>query len=90
MSRGPTALLLLIIPTILLGFSYPAQVAENQGANKYDKVVVDWLRPLFETVSANPWIQSFIVILIVVDRNTHSLLTGGRCPWTACDRIFAQ
>ena len=73
MSRGSTSLLLLIIPTILLGFSYPAQVAENQGANKYDKVVVDWLRPLFETVSANPWIQSFIVILITF--TCASLLT---------------
>ncbi len=73
MSRGPTSLLLLIIPAILLIFSGPVQVAENQGATEVEKVVVDWLRPLFETVSTNPWIQSFIVIFITF--TCASLLT---------------
>ena len=37
---------------------------ENQEGKQLDWIVVDTLRPLFETLSANPWIQSFLVILI--------------------------
>ena len=73
MSRGPTSLLLLIITATLLGFSGLVQSAETQESNEIDKVVVDWLRPFFETVSANPWIQSVIVILITL--TCASLLT---------------
>ena len=73
MSRGPTSWLLLLISTALPGFSSPAQAAENQADKELDTMVVDWLRPLFETVSANPWIQSGIVIVITF--TCASLLT---------------
>ena len=73
MSRGPTSWLLLLISTALPGFSSPAQDAENQADKELDTMVVDWLRPLFETVSANPWIQSGIVIVITF--TCASLLT---------------
>lgn len=73
MSRVTASWLLLHILTYIFGFSSPAQAAENQQAEQLDKVVVDWLRPLFEMISANPWIQSIIVILITF--TCASLLT---------------
>jgi len=38
--------------------------AENTDVQKLDTMVIDSLRPLYELVSANPWIQGTIVILI--------------------------
>lgn len=73
MSRGPTSWLLLIISTAFPGSFTLAQAAENQAEKELDTMVVDWLRPLFETVSANPWIQS--VIVIVITFTCASLLT---------------
>jgi small-conductance mechanosensitive channel len=51
---------------MIFGIAPAASAAENQEAKELDWIVVDTLRPLFETVSANPWIQSFLVILITV------------------------
>ena len=73
MSRGPRSWLLLIISTAFPGSFSLAQAAENQAEKELDTMVVDWLRPLFETVSANPWIQS--VIVIVITFTCASLLT---------------
>ena len=73
MSRGTASWLLLVILTAFLGLYRPVRAAENFQGEELDKVVVNWLRPLFEMVSANPWIQSIIVILITV--TCASLLT---------------
>jgi small-conductance mechanosensitive channel len=43
-----------------------AWAAEKQDEKQLDRIVVDTLRPLFETISTNPWIQSFLVLLITV------------------------
>ena len=73
MSRGTASWLLLVILTAFISFYSPVRAAENFQGEELDKVVVNWLRPLFEMVSANPWIQSIIVILITV--TCASLLT---------------
>lgn len=64
MSRRAASLFAGINLTALFSFACPAYVAENKTAKQIDTVVVDSLRPVFEMVSANPWIQGLIVILI--------------------------
>jgi small-conductance mechanosensitive channel len=66
MSRWPATWLLTALLSIFFSISAAASAADNQEAKKLDWIVVDTLRPLFETVSANPWIQSFLVIFITV------------------------
>ena len=70
MSRCPATWFLTSLLSIIFGItaaaSAAASVDESQEAKELDLIVVDTLRPLFETVSANPWIQSFLVILITV------------------------
>lgn len=66
MSRCPALCFLTSLFSIIFGIAPAASAAENQEAKELDWIVVDTLRPLFETVSANPWIQSFLVILITV------------------------
>jgi len=73
MSRGPKSWFLFITLSFLFGFACPAYAAENQEVQQLDTVVVDSLRPLFELISANPWIQGSIVILITF--TCASLLT---------------
>jgi MscS family membrane protein len=41
-----------------------AQAAGSGDVEKLDSMVIDSLRPLYELISANPWIQGIIVILI--------------------------
>ena len=60
---------MVIIFSALFGFACPAYVAEDQVADhikQIDSVVIDSLRPAFELVSSNPWIQSCIVIFITL------------------------
>ena len=66
MSRCPALGFLTSLFSIIFGIAPAASAAENEEAKQLDWIVVDTLRPLFETVSANPWIQSFLVILITV------------------------
>ncbi len=67
MSPGSTLLPLAMMSLIFTGTASSAAAAEKiEETKQIEWLVVDTLRPLFETVSANPWIQSFIVILITV------------------------
>ena len=66
MSRCPALWFLASLFCITFGITATAHALENQEAKQLDWIVVDTLRPLFETVSANPWIQSILVILITV------------------------
>ena len=66
MSRSAATLFLTTLLSVIFGINAAACAAENQQEKQLDWIVVDTLRPLFEAVSANPWIQSFMVILITV------------------------
>jgi len=46
------------------GLVRSAHAAEGADVEKLDTMVIDSLRPLYELISANPWIQGIIVILI--------------------------
>lgn len=46
------------------GLMCSAYAAEKTDVEKLDTMVIDSLRPLYELISANPWIQGIIVILI--------------------------
>ncbi len=50
-----------------------ARAAEPEQARQLDTMVVDSLRPLYELVSSNPWVQGSIVILVTF--TSASLLT---------------
>ncbi len=50
--------------SIIGGLARPAGAAGNGEVEKLDTMVSNSLRPLYELVSANPWIQGSIVILI--------------------------
>lgn len=73
MSRGPTSWFLFITLSSIFGLARPGHVTVYQEARQVDAAIVDSLRPFFEFVSANPWIQSSIVILITF--TCASLLT---------------
>jgi len=73
MSRGPLSWYQTIIISTIFGFALTAHSSEVQEPQQVEWIVVDTLRPFFEMVSANPWIQSFIVLLITV--TSASLLT---------------
>lgn len=64
MSGRSTLTFLFASPGLLMGAVGPALAGANQPEKELDALLVDSLRPLFELVSANPWIQGSIVILI--------------------------
>jgi small-conductance mechanosensitive channel len=66
LSYGPAAGIAMILAP-------PARAAEPEQARQLDTMVVDSLRPFYELVSSNPWIQGGIVILVTF--TCASLLT---------------
>ncbi|NNK57061.1 MAG: mechanosensitive ion channel family protein [Desulfofustis sp.] len=73
MSRCRATLFVTTLLSIIFSITTVVWAAEKQEAKQLDWIVVDTLRPLFETISTNPWIQSILVILITV--TCASLLT---------------
>jgi len=58
--------LLATLVGIIFSITTVVRAAETEETQPLDTIVVDTLRPLFEAVSANPWIQSFLVLLITI------------------------